>query len=78
MNNTRRKQIDEAISKLDEAREIIVVIAEEERDYYDNMPENMQSGEKGERADEVASSLEEIESTMDDTAQKNDAMTPSV
>lgn len=30
-----------------------------EREKYENMPENMQTGEKGQRQDEIANQLEE-------------------
>jgi len=75
MNKERRKQLSKAIDLLAEARDIIETAAAEERDYYDNMPESLQSGDKGQRADEVASSLEEMDSALDDlTSQLSDAM----
>ena len=42
-------------------------IADEEREYYDNMPESIQLGEKGERADEVATILEEVADAIDES-----------
>ena len=59
MNKQRRKDIERAIALLDEAKDIIETAAGEERDYYDAMPENMQGGEKGERAEQAADSLDE-------------------
>lgn len=34
-------------------------LRDEEQDYYDNMPEGLQSGDKGDRAQEAADSLDE-------------------
>ena len=79
MNAARRKRIDDALALLrpltdkmqeiqaewEEAKSIIDEVAEGEREYYDNMPENMQSSDKGSRADEVASNLESIELDLD-------------
>lgn len=66
MNNERRKQIAKVVETLQEAQSEITSIASDERDYYDNMPENMRDGDKGQRADEVASELENIDSSLQD------------
>ncbi len=73
MNKDRRKEIAKAVAllqpligQLEEIRSIVETVAQEERDYYDNMPENMQSGENGERADQAASDLEEVQSALDE------------
>lgn len=58
MNKGRREEVNKAIGLLEEAVAILDTIAGDEREYYDNMPENMQSGDKGMTADEAASSLE--------------------
>lgn len=66
MNKARRDELARARGLLEEAKAIIEQCASEERNYYDAMHENLQSGEKGSRADEVASQLEELESMLDD------------
>ncbi len=66
MNAARRKELEKARVLIAEARDIISTAAEEERDYYDNMPENMQSGDKGNRADEAATALEEVDGELDE------------
>lgn len=72
MNKERRKVIAdaaallaEAQAKIDEAQEMLSDAADEERDYHDNMPEGLQAGERGQRADEVAGYLEEARDTLD-------------
>jgi Mg2+ and Co2+ transporter CorA len=69
MNADRRKRLKRAKELIEEARTIVEEVAGEEREGYDNLPESLQSGEKGERMSEVAESLEQMFSdleTMDD------------
>jgi division protein CdvB (Snf7/Vps24/ESCRT-III family) len=73
MNAARRKELGQAIdlivkiaSDFEELKRIVDDAATEERDYYDNMPENMQSGDKGTTADDAASVLEEVNSIISD------------
>lgn len=47
MNKTRRKAIDDVVAKLQELRDEVESLRDEEQDYYDNMPESFQNGEKG-------------------------------
>jgi uncharacterized coiled-coil DUF342 family protein len=69
MNKQRRAAITDLADKLSEIRDELQSLCDEESEYRDNMPENMQSGEKYERADTAASILEdgvsELESIID-------------
>ena len=47
-------------------RAAIETLKDKEQDYYDNMPESFQGGEKGERASEVVSVMEDAVSSLDD------------
>jgi hypothetical protein len=65
MNKQRRAAVTAALSELSDLqvraeslKETIIEIAREEREYFDNMPEAIQAGEKGSAAEEAASSLE--------------------
>lgn len=65
MNNQRRKEIaaatafiEQADALLQEAAQILEQAQWEEQDYYDNMPESLQGGEKGDRAMEAADQLQ--------------------
>jgi hypothetical protein len=60
MNNPRRKTIDKIIASLDDIKNDVTGVGEEEQEYRDNAPENMMYSEKYERAEEVAQILEEI------------------
>lgn len=73
MNKERRKAIESALATLakakelaDEARTALEEARDEERDYYDNMPESLQGGERGERASAAADALDEACSTLDE------------
>lgn len=66
MNAERRKQIDAIIERLNAVQnETESILAEiegvqaDEQEYYDNMPEAMQGGEKGDRASEAVDALTE-------------------
>ncbi len=66
MNKDRRKQIDEAIAHLEAAKELLTTAENEEQEYYDNMPENMQGGDKGQAAESAASYLSDAVSSIED------------
>ena len=51
MNNSRRKQIEKVIDELEKIRN-------DEQDYFDNMPENLQYSERGEKSEFAIDALE--------------------
>lgn len=72
MNNERRKQIEtvkERIAALLEMAEEIKTdleqIRDDEQEYFDNMPEAFQEGEKGERAEAAVSVLDDVISDIE-------------
>lgn len=65
MNKQRRQQLNQAAGLLIQARDLIEQAGEEEREYYDNMPEGIQDSEKGQKADEVAFMLEAAQEEID-------------
>lgn len=75
MNKERRKAIEALIERVDALRgEIdtlasdIGEVASEERDYYDNMPENFQSSDRGQAAEAAADALDEAQSMCESIA----------
>jgi len=66
MNKGRRDELQRAIVLIETAKEIIEVCAEEERDYFDNMPESLQGAERGSKAEESAGTIEEAASSLDE------------
>lgn len=69
MNKARRAKINSICEKLAGLQEELTTVTEEEQDAYDNMPEGIQEGEKGEAAQEALDGLEaaydEIQSVID-------------
>jgi len=76
MNNTRRRQIRKVAEQIKSQIEELQTLQEEEEQYFDNMPENLQYSERGEKAeqdayelqniiDEIQSQLEELETVIE-------------
>lgn len=72
MNKQRREEISNLISEIEGLKDKAEQIASEEREYYDNMPENMQQGDKGQAADEAAGYLEEVSDSLQEAIDKLD------
>ena len=66
MNKLRRKQLDEVIAKIEEAKELLETLQEEEEEYRDNMPENLQGSEKYEMADEAVDNMSSAVDALDE------------
>ena len=73
MNNTRRKairelsdKISDLIALLDTYKNDIEPHRDDEQGYLDCMPENLQSSEKHDTAEEAVSHLEDAISNLDD------------
>ena len=65
MNKERRKQINEAAdlfakahAMIEDAKSILQEALDEEQEYFDNMPEGLQGGDKGDMAQAAISALE--------------------
>lgn len=59
MNNERRKKIEQALDLLREA-------AEEEREAFENLPDSLRDGERGQKMEEAADALDEAVSSVED------------
>ena len=59
MNKIRRKKLDEIIAKIQDVSEELESVMNDEEEYRDNMPENLQGSEKHEMADSACSSMQE-------------------
>lgn len=72
MNEQRRKEIAKIQDQLAACRCDLENLRDEEQEYFDNMPENMQSGDKGQQAesaitelDDAVNSIESAENSLD-------------
>jgi L-serine deaminase len=70
MNAERRKKIAEITATLEQAKAEIEMIKDEEQDYFDNMPESIQQGERGETAERAVESLGEAADDIDEIVSK--------
>jgi len=66
MNKPRRKALQEIIDQLEELKGSVADIQSEEEEYRDNMPENLQSSERYEKAEEACDSLSDAISSLED------------
>ena len=64
MNNTRRKQIEKLTAQIEEIKETIESLRDEEQDAFDNLPESLQGGERGEKTLEVVGKEQDLEMLM--------------
>lgn len=58
MNNDRRKRLQKIVDQLAELGEQIEDILAEEQEAFENMPESLQTSERGTAAEEAISNLE--------------------
>ena len=70
MNKERRKSLREIQSKLESLGQDLEALKDEEEEYRDNMPENLQESERYQRADEVCDLLQEALENMDSAYQQ--------
>jgi uncharacterized coiled-coil DUF342 family protein len=68
MNKGRRKAIDALKDALADIQGQIETLQEEEQDYYDNMPESLQQGEKGTIAETAADALSSAATAVEEAS----------
>lgn len=66
MNKARRKELSRAVELLEEAQSIIESCRDEEQEYMDNMPENLQESEKYYVAEEAVNNMDEAYDKIDE------------
>lgn len=66
MNKARRKELSRVVELLEEAQSIIESCRDEEQEYMDNMPENLQESEKYYAAEEAVNNMDEAYDKIDE------------
>ena len=66
MNNLRRKAIREIIAVLYDVQEKVEELLDEETDYKENIPENLQSSDRYYRAEECVDNLQTAYDSLDE------------
>ena len=59
MNNARRKQIADAVQRIEEAKTLLEIVRDEEQDAFDNLPEGIQSSERGQKMEAAIASMDD-------------------
>lgn len=70
MNNTRRKQLNELISKIEDVKVELESIVADEEEYRDNMPESLQESERYQKSEDASGSMEEAMELLDEAIEK--------
>lgn len=65
MNKIRRKAIEDLVTKMSALKGELEKIQDEEQDVFDNMPENLQSSEKGMNSEEAIDLMGETVESME-------------
>lgn len=74
MNKVRRKQLSEVASILETAKGMLEEIRDDEQDYFDNIPENLQCSEKAEASEEAIDAMDEAIENLESAIESvNDA-----
>lgn len=73
MNKARRKQLEDLIEQLGTIKDSIEAVMSEEQEAFDNMPEGIQSSERGEtmmeNIDNLQTAIDSLESEVIDYIQ---------
>ena len=73
MNKARRKSLTEIKDKIEDLKTDIELLLDEEQDYLDTgFPENIQSGERYEKAEAAVSALEDAISSLEEAVESID------
>lgn len=67
MNAKRRKELEKVIELIEDAKNKLEALKDEEQEAFDNMPESLQYSEKGERMEEIISNLDDSLSDLEST-----------
>lgn len=66
MNKLRRTTLHKIIAQLEELKEALSDLQDDEEDYRDNIPENLQGSSKYEKSDEAVSNIEDAIGDLED------------
>lgn len=66
MNKQRRKALAEVLEKIEVARALLEDIAGEEEDYKDNIPENLQTSDRYQQAENACTNMVEAGEALED------------
>ena len=65
MKDARREEIRRVVTLIKEAKSILEGVLDREQDDFDNMPEEVQNDEEGQRVEDVVDALEQAATCCD-------------
>lgn len=66
MNKDRRNRLTVLMKNIDVLKEQLESIMEEEEEYYNNMPDNMKDGERGQQTEERVGTIQNAIDRLDE------------
>lgn len=66
MNKVRRANIKETVDLIERVKSMLESILDEEQEYYDNIPENLQTSQRAEDSEDAISNLEDAISNLEE------------
>ena len=75
MNKERRGRINDLLEQVQEIQAEVERLQDEEQEYYDNMPEAIQGGERGEIASAAIDNLSSAYDSLDEVIEYLEAAT---
>lgn len=72
--SSRADRLAEAQQKINDALSIVNELKDEIQEWYDNLPENFQNGDKGSALSECVSNLESVETSIEDAESNCDSV----
>ena len=66
MNKIRRKQLESIAARIAELKDELETVMQDEEEYRDNIPENLQGSERYEKAGEACDNLSYAVDALDD------------
>lgn len=69
MNKQRRKWLEDIIGKLEEQKDELYNLQQEEQEAYDNMPESLQESDRGQEIYETSTCLEDEFDSLENVIQ---------
>lgn len=66
MNANRRKEIAKILAEAEKLKSKLESVLEEEQEYYDNVPENLQGSDRYQQSEECIGYMEDAVSSFED------------
>lgn len=72
MNKTRRQEISNVVTRIGMVKDALQDILNDEQDYFDNMPENLQGSTRGMDSEEAIDVMEQVIEVLEEAIENLD------